>query len=513
MQARIRALRISPFALVILLGAAVKFALHLLTGRRYGYFADELYTVALSRHPAPGYVDLPPLVPLLTAVSRPLFGESLTALHLLPALAGAATLVFVCLIAREFGGKWFAVALSALAFLIAPVWLILDSYLSYDAFDQLILAAFLYVLIRFLRSGNRRIWILLGAIAGLACLTKMTLLYLGPGFLAALLISKRRKDLLSPWPWLGAALCLVIVSPYLLWQAANGWPTLEYWRNYETLRLSNPSILDYAAEIFFTMNPVLSPLYGFGLVRLFRRRGDSNFRFFGVMFLATLVLLFLLHAKTWMLVELFLPLIAAGAVGVEELAGAGIRAKILMPSAAAALLAGGILAAPTCLPILPVESLPAYVESTGFLHALTNARFEPSEYPIYFALRIGWEDLVRDVADVYHGLSPEDRRVAGIYAFWYAPASAIDFFGPRYGLPPAVSGHLNYFLWGPRYSWDVMVVVTNPEYNFTALFSECELKKSVVNEYTIPLNQLNIYVCRKPKVPLTVLWERLKGYY
>jgi hypothetical protein len=139
MQDRKSIFGLSSITLIIILGAAAKFALHILTGAKYGFFADELYTIALSKHLAFGYVDLPPLVPLLAALSRILFGESLTAWHILPALAGAITLIFVCLIAKEFGGKVFAVGLSALGFLVAPVWLILFSYLSYDAYDQLIL--------------------------------------------------------------------------------------------------------------------------------------------------------------------------------------------------------------------------------------------------------------------------------------------------------------------------------------------------------------------------------------
>jgi 4-amino-4-deoxy-L-arabinose transferase-like glycosyltransferase len=185
----------------------------------YGFFGDELYTIALSKHLAFGYVDLPPLVPALMALSRSLLGESLFAYHIVPALAGSATLVFVCLIAKEFGGKSFAITLSAVGFIVVPLWLSVDSIFCYDSIDQMVLAGFLYVLVRFLRMGDRRLWIILGLVAGVACNTKMTILFLGPGFLIALLVSKYRKDLLTPWPWLGAVLCLIIVIPYLLWQS------------------------------------------------------------------------------------------------------------------------------------------------------------------------------------------------------------------------------------------------------------------------------------------------------
>src|SRR5512147_2649776 len=215
MPNRIKLFDLSCVSLVIVVGAAVKFALHLYIAPGYGFFFDELYTNALSRHLAFGYVDLPPLVPALVALSRFLLGESLFATHIIPALAGAFTLVFACLITKEFGGKTFAVTLTALGFIIVPGWLMADSIFCYDSIDQLILAAFLFYLVRFLRTGNKKLWIVLGFIAGLACLTKMTILFLGPGFLIALLASKYRRDLITPWPWLGAALCLILILPYI----------------------------------------------------------------------------------------------------------------------------------------------------------------------------------------------------------------------------------------------------------------------------------------------------------
>jgi hypothetical protein len=499
--------------LVIVLCASAKFAIQILTGSQYGFFADELYTIALSKHLAFGYVDLPPLVPLLAAFSGRAFGESLTAWHILPALAGSVTLVFVCLMTKEFGGKLFAVALSALGFLIVPAWLIMDSYFSYDAFDQLILAGFLYVLVRFLRSGNRKLWILLGAVAGIACLTKMTLLYLGPGFLAALLLSKYRKDLLTPWPWLGAGLFLVILSPYLVWQVENHWPTLKYWINYGTFRLYPASAQQYAVDLVNEMNPVLLPFFAIGLWRIFRRRGDADYGFLGVMFLTTLALLFFLHAKPWMLAEFYLALIAAGAVGVEEMATGRSWGKILKPSVVTAMLAGGIFVAPISLPILPIDSLPAFFDHFGFLYYQSKLfSVVSSSYPINLGLRIGWEDLVRDVAAVYNELPSEDRKVAGIYTSWYGPASAIDYFGPRYGLPHAVSGNLTYYLWGPGYSWDVMIILTAGSNTLGPFFEACEKKTSVVNEFTISINQLNIYVCRKPKLPPEEIWRHMEAF-
>src|SRR5512141_106429 len=144
---RIKLFQPSHVSFAIIIGAIVKFVLHLYIAPGYGFFFDELYTIALSRHLAFGYVDLPPLVPALVALSRFLFGESLFALHIVPALAGSVTLVFVGLITKEFGGRAFAVALSALGFIVVPIWLSVDSIFCYDSIDQMVLASFLYVLV------------------------------------------------------------------------------------------------------------------------------------------------------------------------------------------------------------------------------------------------------------------------------------------------------------------------------------------------------------------------------
>jgi Dolichyl-phosphate-mannose-protein mannosyltransferase len=511
MQIQKRILKLSAVNWVIILGALVKFALQMINARGYGLFFDELYTIALSRHLAFGYVDLPPLVPALVALSRALLGESLLAMHILPALAGSATLVFVCLIAKEFGGKTFAVALSALAFIVAPLWLNFNSAFSYDCIDQLVLAGFLYILVLFLRSGNRKLWILLGLIAGMACLTKMTILFLGPGFLVALLISKYRKDLITPWPWLGATLCLVLVSPYLIWQIANHWPTLEYWNTYGTFRVFKASLPQYFINIMADMNPFLLPLYLAGLYRIFRRMNGSRYGFLGVLFLITLALLFYLHATVRLLGEVFIPLIAAGAVFVEEIL-TGARWKMgLRVLPVAYLLAAGIYVLPTALPILPIESVYNLPRSFKYWYQSVREFNGGNSYaPITLTGRVGWEEMVRDVAGVYNQLPAEERNVAGVYTDTYYSASAIDYYGPRYGLPHAVSGALTYYLWGPGDSWDEMIIVTGMENYLSVFYNECSLKAITSSN---ALGQFHIYVCKGPKLSPTIFWPNLKNYH
>jgi 4-amino-4-deoxy-L-arabinose transferase-like glycosyltransferase len=508
-----RILGLSPFAFLVAVCATVKFAIHILTGSNYGYFCDELYTIALSKHLAFGYIDLPPLVPLLVAASRAVLGESLLALHIVPALAGSATLVFACLITRELSGKLFATGLTALGFLIAPVWLILDSFFCYDSIDQLVLAIFLFLLVRYIRTGNRKLWVTLGLTAGIACMTKTTILYLGPGLVIALFASKYRRDLLTPWPWIGVGLFLVILSPYLLWEHFNEWPTLEYWAHYGSRTLYHASIPEYFLNIVLTMNPVLFPLLGIGLYRIFRRFDGINYSFLGIMFMVTLILLFTLHARAFMLAELFIPLIASGSVFMEEkLSGSGWR-KGVRVAIVTCMAAGGILVTPSAVPMLPVKLLPSYAKAFGFLYKPVKDFNSPkSDYPQEFSNRIGWDELVQTVAAVYDTLPPEDRKKAGIWADWYGPAGAIDVLGPEYGLPHAVCGHLTYYLWGPGYSWDVMILVTGAIEVFRPYFVDVELKAVINNEFAMPYNPNRVYLCRTPMTSPGNIWSHLKNY-
>jgi hypothetical protein len=511
MENKIKIIKLTSVTWIIIIGAMVKFSIHMIYAPGYGLFFDELYTMVLSRHLAFGYVDLPPLVPALVSLSRALLGESLLAMHIVPALAGAGTLVFVCLITKEFGGKTYAVTLSALAFIVVPLWLIFDSIFCYDSIDQLVLAGFIYMLLKYLQSGNRRLWILLGLIAGIACITKMTILFLGPGFLVALLISQYRKDLITPWPWLGAALCLLLVSPYLLWEITNHWPTLEYWINYGTIRVYAASLSQYSINILAFMNPLLLPLWVVGLYRIFRRLNGVYFGFLGLLFLFTLALMFYLHASVRMLGEVFIPLIAAGAVCVEEIL-TGARWKIMVRALPAVyLLAAGIFVLPTTLPILPIDSVYNMPKSMKYWYQSIREFNGGSSYaPLILTGRLGWDTLARDIADVYDQLPPEDRAVAGIFADGYYTASALDIYGPRYGLPHAVSGSLTYYLWGPGYSWDVMVIVTGRTNILSVFFDECAQK--AITESDLP-GKFYIYVCKKPKIPANDIWSSQKNYH
>ena len=195
--------------------ALVKLLVHLLTAENYGYFRDELYYIAASERLALGYVDFPSFVALATALARATLGDSLLALHLLPALAGAAVVVLAGLMARELGGGRFAQGLAALAVLVAPNFLVFGTCISMDAFDQLFQVSATYVLLLILKRNEPRLWPLFGLFAGLGLLAKLTILSFGFAVLVALLLTPARRHLRSPWPWISGAIAVAFLAPYL----------------------------------------------------------------------------------------------------------------------------------------------------------------------------------------------------------------------------------------------------------------------------------------------------------
>ena len=211
--------------------AAIKLLLHLYAGRHYGYFVDELYYLACAEHLAWGYVDQPPLIALIAKISRVLAGDSLPAIHLFPALAGAAKVLLTGLIARELGGRRFAQGLAALAVLLAPGFLALDNRLSMNAFEPLFWMGCAYLAIRIVRTGNQKLWLWFGVLAGIGLENKHSMLIFGFGIVVGLLATPERRLLRSPWLWCAGMVAFLIFLPNLLWNIHHHFPFLELQEN------------------------------------------------------------------------------------------------------------------------------------------------------------------------------------------------------------------------------------------------------------------------------------------
>ena len=496
--------------MIPLVFAGMKLLLQALAITNYGYFRDELYYIACSKHLAWGYVDQPPLSIAVLAGWRAVFGDSLVALRALPALLGAGTVFLTGAIARDLGGGRFAQVLACLCALLPPVWLAVDHFYRMNAFDTFFWTLSAWLLLRALDDGRVSRWALLGLVLGLGLLNKTSMLWFGGGLAMGLVATRYRQVLRTPGPWVAGAIAALCFAPHILWQIRNDWPTLEFMRNASGGKMVRTGFVDFWVQQLQVMNPITAPVWTAGLVTLLV---SKRTRALGIVFLATAVLLVSSgSSRPNYLAVAYAPLFAAGAVWIERVASAPGR-RWIRPTSVLALLLLGAPIVPLGLPILPVDRLVAYMRTLGF-QPRAQEHTRESDLPQPFADMFGWEDMVRRVARVYHALPADQRAKAAIFTYNYGEAGAIDFFGPQYGLPPAISRHNNYWLWGPRgATGEVLIIVGGDRDDEHGDFRSVRLADTTSCEHCMPYeNGAPIFVCLGLNKPLAQRWQEIRHF-
>ncbi len=494
------------------IAALLTLAAHLLGNPHYGFFRDELYFIICGFHPDWGYVDQPPVVPLLAAGSQ-LFGHSLFLLRALPAIFAAGGVYVACLIAIELGGGTFALILTALTCFFANVLMSFGAKVGPDMVGLWLwpLAA-LYVL-RVAKGADARWWLAAGAAIGLSLESKYSAVFFAAALVAGLALTPARRTLASPWFAAGAALALAIALPNFLWQALHGFPMWELLRNGQNGKnvVAGPGL--YLFQQLLLTNLFLSPVWIVGLIWLLCNR---TARFLGYAFVVLTIMMIGLHAKHYYAGDSYPMLFAAGSVAIE---GWTRRWAAAQAAIAAAAFAGGLVFLPFTMPVLSEPQMLAYSAAvTGALHinrgSMQTERHRTSPLPEDWADMHGWPELTETVARVYDALPPSQRAQAAIVASNYGEAAALDFFGARLGLPPALSGHNNYWLWGPRgYSGNVVIDVNGDCGAADHLFQSARLATRFDSPWSISYERnIPIMVCTGIKTPLSALWPKLRDY-
>jgi 4-amino-4-deoxy-L-arabinose transferase-like glycosyltransferase len=489
---------------VVLCLAASKLLVHLYAGQHYGYFRDELYYLACSRHLAWGYVDQPPLIALIAWMVRSTIGDSLAAIRLLPALAGTFEVVLTAMIARELGGRTLAQGLAALATLVAEGILSIDNFLSMNAFEPLFWMGCAWLVIRIAKTGDQKLWIWFGILAGLGLENKHSMLIFGAGIVVGLILTPARKVFSSPWIWIAGAIAFLIFLPNLLWNIQHHFPFIELQMN---IRRSGRDValspLAFLGQEILTMNPLTLAVWLAGLWFYFSAAG-KQFRALGWAWVFTAAVIATVSPRVYYLYPAFPILFAAGGVFWETQVH---WRRFVWPAGMAV---SAVLAAPFTIPVLPVET---YIRYSNALHfrppALETHKLGP--LPQMFADQFGWEEMTATIAGVFNNLPAEIRPRTAIFGQNYGEAAAIDMFGPKYGLPPATSGHQSYFLWGPRgYSGESVIVMHGNREDLESKFAEVQKVASVYHPYSMPFEHFDVFYCRGLKRPLSEIWPQAK---
>jgi Dolichyl-phosphate-mannose-protein mannosyltransferase len=410
--------------------AAGVLAFHVALSGRYGFHRDELYYLVAGRHPALGYVDQPPLVPLLARAVTGVAGEHLWPLRLVAGAVHAALVVLAALIARELGGGRRALVLAALATATAPLFVATGSLFQTVVLDQLWWAVVLLLVVRLLKGADPRGWLWVGVAFGLGLETKWTIALLGVGLAAGLLaVPGARHHLRSPWLWVGCALALALWLPNLVWQVLNDWPTLEFTRNNNERARAEEGRLGFVALQVALVGPLAVPLVAAGLVWLWRSR---TWRVLAVATATVAGLLLVVGGKAYYVGPLYVLGFAAGAVAAEGwLAEVPERWRV----AVGALVVNGLVALAAVAPVAPVGVY------AGVFHDVNDELGE----------EVGWPEMVDLVAAVSAVLPADEQADVRVITASYGEAAAIDLYGPARGLPlgTALSAHNSYADWWP----------------------------------------------------------------
>lgn len=494
--------------------ALAKLIFHIYFNNRYGYFRDEFDYMSCGDHLAWGYVDQPPLIPFLIHICRAVLGDSLRSVRFIPALASSLLVVQTAVLARELGGKRYALLLSAITAVIAPQYLSNGSLLGTNCLEPNLWMGCAYFAILAVKRNDPRYWLWFGVVAGLGMEAKYTIALFGLGIVVGLLLTEQRRVFLNPWIWLGGLAAFLIFLPNLLWNVHYHWPFVELMHN---IRAEGRDVVLPAGQYFFQqtllVNPLTAPIWITGLLALLFSVRLKPYRLLGWSYLVCYAVLFVLHGKNYYLAPVYPMLLAAGAAVIESALSHPGRTW-LKPAIAIVLLASGAHLAPVVIPILSPEGFIAYTKYLPFKLPVMEHSHARAALPQWYADQFGWEEIVAETAVAWNRLPPEERKDCGIFAQDYGQAGAIDFLGRRYGLPPSLSGHQTWFLWGPRgYSGNCMIVLDDRKETLEKYWDRVEfVGTSPDNPYALE-KQLDVFICKGSKFGTWAqVWPKLKKW-
>lgn len=492
-----------PASLMVLTGAClIEVSVQLAVVNRYGYHGDEVYFLDCGRHLAFGYVDHAPLVPWLARSSEEL-GGGLLLLRLPAILAGAATLAFTALLVREWGGGWRAQLLALLALLIAPAQLRIRAMLNIPVLEGFLCTAAAYLVARAIARRERWTWLVAGGAWGLALLAKHSALVWGGALAIGLLATYGRAVFTSRWPWLGVALSLALFLPNVVWQAENGFATLEFMRTLrrEVLEVQGRAL--FAAGQLLYFHPVASPIWAAGLASAWRGQ-DRAARPFALLFLLLFGFFLLAGGKPYYTASAYPPMLAAGGIALERWFA---RRVALRRAFIAALASTGTVLGLVTLPVLPLQQVDA------LLDAVLGWAVPPMGLTHDLHGMFGWREHATTVESVYRALPEASQRKASILTGSYSQAGAINLFRDP-TTPRAVSGHMTYYLWGPDPKrGEVLIAYGVPRALLERHYQTCIERARIDVPLARPRDtDLPVYVCQGLDKTMGRWWHELRTY-
>jgi len=490
----------SDTALLIYL-ALVTVIVHMLVGQRYGFHRDELATLDDARHLAWGYVAYPPVTPFFGRLSLILFGPTLPGFRFFAAVAEAIAVVLTGLMAKEMGGGRGAQLVAAFA--AVPFCLGGGALMQYVSFDYLCWVLAAYFMVRLLQSEDPRWWLAVGAAIGFGMLSKYTMGVFAVGIVAGVLFTDSRRYLRCKWLWYGVALSILIFFPNVLWQAQNHFISVDFLKHIHARDVRQGRTDNFLPDQL-KMTLMAFPLCLAGLYYTLLSPAGKRLRAITWMFLVPLALFVVLKGRVYYFAAAYPMVYAAGSVWGERWLATLHRglATALRATALLILAADIVVMAMLTLPLAPIHS-----KWWGVASKVQGD----------FVEEIGWPELVETVARVRDSLPPEDRAHTGILAGNYGEAGAINLFGPKYGLPPVISGVNSFWARGYGDPPPGTVIVLGHSAGFlNENFTSCRVAAHSWNRFGVEneetLDYPDIYICRGLRKPWGEFWAGYRHF-
>ena len=473
------------------LAAGSVVALHLATNGTLGFHTDELYYLDCGRHPAFGYVDFPPIVPLLARLETTVFGVTPWTLRLIPALLSGLLVALCGAYVRRLGGSLRLQAIALVAGIAAPLIVGSGDVFQTVIFDLAIWMVALYWFLCVAVDRRPRYWIYLGITLGIGLEVKYTIVGLIAGItIAVLLTPSLRKQMRTRYPWIAAAIVLVIWAPNLVWQVANGFPSLTYVANHSG---SGGGVGIYLIE-FVLVTGLLLPLWLAGVISFFR---SPLIRPIGIASAVPLVL-FLFAGKFYYAASTIPVAMAQGLMALSHIERRRLRSALSIAVVAGSVL-GFVALAQLTLPITPASRLHA----TGL--------DKSSEV---FADSVGWDDVAGQVTTIYRALPPAERPQTVIISAYYGVPGALQIYGNPKILPDVISPQLSDWYWLPPHltaTSALMVDYTPADVAWMCVSAE------LIGHLTVPFQVAGleqgapVTFCHL-KAPIPKIWGQLRNF-
>ncbi len=499
--------------------ALAKLLFHIYFNNRYGYFRDEFDYMSCGDHLQWGYVDQPPLIPFLTHICRAVLGDSLRSLRFIPALASSLLLVQTAVLARELGGRRYALLLSAICCLIDPQYLSNGSLLGTNCLEPNLWMGCAYFVILAVKQNDPRYWLWFGVIAGFGMEEKYSIAVFGLGIVVGLVLTEQRRVFLNKWFWLGGLAAFLIFLPNLLWNIHYDWPFVQLIR---AIKAEGRDVVWGPFDFFFQQVLVSgllnAPIWLGGLFALLFSPRLRPYRVLGWAYVVSYAVFFVLHGKNYYLAPIYPMLFAAGAVVLEATLDrpetGQPRLQWLKRAIVVTLLVSGVQVVPIVVPVLSPDHFLAYTKYLPFKLPVNEYAHARVALPQWYSDQFGWKEIADETEVAWNRIPPAERADCGIFAQDYGQAGAIDFFGRAHGLPPAMSGDRTYFLWGPRgYSGNCMIVLGDRKEVLENYFENVEfIGTSAANPYALE-QQIDVFLCTGKKFESWAkVWPSLKRW-